>query len=87
MTGTDYLLDSLLRLAGVDVEQVKAQMKGFAQKFVEQDGLLREIANGQKTIIAQQTAICDRLGLSIATGEQSHGENPIANGGQQRDTG
>jgi len=80
MTGTDFLLDSLLKLAGVDVEQTKAQMKGFAQKFIEQDNLLREIARDQKTIIAQQSQILAGMGLSIepaTTGEESHGENPV----------
>lgn len=49
--GTDMLLDSLLRLAGVDVEKSKEMMKGFAQKFIEQDTLLRENNAMMKAII------------------------------------
>jgi len=85
MTGTDFLLDSLLKLAGVDVEQVKTQMKGFAQKFIEQDTLLREIARDQKTIIAQQSQIL--AGMGIPTGDDNgestvngHDEHRAANG-------
>lgn len=82
MTGTDFLLDSLLKLAGVDVVQTKAQMLDFAKKFVEQDELLRGVARDQKTILAQQSQIL--AGMGLHTGEENHGENSVNGHGEQR---
>lgn len=75
MTGTDFLLDSLLKLAGVDVEKTKLQMQDFARKFVEQDDLLKGIARDQKTIIAQQSQILAGMGLS--TGDDNGADTSI----------
>ena len=77
MTGTDFLLDSLLKLAGVDIDQTKAQMKGFAQKFVEQDTILRDMHAQQHVILAQQRAIMAHFGIAVepaAIGENVNGE-------------
>jgi hypothetical protein len=42
-TGTEFLLDALLKMAGVDPATTKDQIVQFAQKFVEQDALLHRI--------------------------------------------
>jgi len=50
-TGTDYMLESLLRLAGIDVEKAKASILQLGVKFHEQDALLRRLEHNQKLIM------------------------------------
>jgi hypothetical protein len=46
-SGPDFLLDSLLRLAGVDVEKAKAEILGLGKKFHEQDTMLHTMVHNQ----------------------------------------
>lgn len=62
MTGTDFLLESILKLAGVDIENAKAQILDLGKKFHEQDALLRKMARQQELIISH-------LGIVENTGE------------------
>lgn len=60
-TGTDFLLESLLRLAGVDVESAKGQILSLGRKFHEQDALLHRIENNQKAIMQHFGIVAEPL--------------------------
>lgn len=65
-TGTDFMLESLLRLAGVDIENAKQQILSLGKKFHDQDALLHRIENNQKTIM-QHFGIVENINVQIAT--------------------
>lgn len=73
-TGTDFLLESLLRLAGVDVEKAKREILSLGQKFHDQDALLKRIASNQETILSQQSLIMCRLKIQP---EQNHEQRSV----------
>lgn len=72
-TGTDYLLESLCRLAGVDITDAKNGILQMWHKFNEQDALLRQISADQATILHQQKLICQHLKIPME--EENGGRN------------
>lgn len=86
-TGTDFLLESLLKLAGVDVEKAKQQILDLGRKFHDQDALLHSIGRNQVTIIANQRAIMKALNISEGDDDGTARQLGSGNAGNGYDAG
>jgi hypothetical protein len=85
MTGADFLLDALLKLTGINVDDAKAHILTLGQKFFEQDALLREIAESQKIILAQQQRIFEMLQTREGEHERRNIERNVFDAGEGAD--